>query len=68
MEPRKIDTRKNWTQDLEIHIAFLKWTDQIYVNDYVTVLYALQENSHLAAAKNGRKVLKTAGKFQKWQN
>jgi hypothetical protein len=28
----------------------------------------LQENSHLAAPKNGRKLLKTAGKFKNWQN
>jgi hypothetical protein len=28
----------------------------------------LQENRHLAAAKNGRKALKTAGKFKKRQN
>jgi hypothetical protein len=29
---------------------------------------SLQENNHLAAAKNGRKALKTAGKFKKRQN
>jgi hypothetical protein len=34
----------------------------------LTVVVTLQENSHLAAAKNGQKLLKTAGKFKNWQN
>jgi hypothetical protein len=31
-------------------------------------LLTLQENTQLAAEKNGRKIRKTAGKFKKWQN